>query len=176
MRFRKPWHIAGREGYQGALAPKRQEHAEASGEQAHQQALRDQLSQDSALAGTECGANGDFPGPSDRLCEQHVGEVGARYEQHHANCGQHDPKRETEIADHCIAHACDRHVFAAVAVGILLLEARADRGHLRLRFCEVHLRLKARDHVIVVCRAGLSVGENRVGGEPDVGFVGESEA
>ena len=129
-------HSSRAQRHQRSRSPVGQQDSASARDERQQQAFGDQLPDDPAAAGAERRANGNLARAGRRLAQQQRGGVGTRDQQHHANDTPQEVQRQTHIAHELVLQTHGRHATPFVAVRVLLLEARGDRGQLGLRLFE----------------------------------------
>ena len=129
-------HVSRTQRHQRSRAPEGQQNTGSAGDERQQQALGDQLPDDPAPPGAERRANGDLARARRRLAQQQRGGVGTGDQQHHAHDTPQEVQREAHVAHELVLQTHGGHATPFVAVRVLLLEARGDRGQLGLRLFE----------------------------------------
>ena len=126
----------------------RQREARGAADEKQQRRLDEHLANQPAAAGADRQAHRDLPPPCRRARQQHAGDVGARDRQHQrddAHQHRHERGDRRAVAGNR-RRGGDAQAFAAVRVGILLLERARDAGQLALRLPDGDAGLETRAH------------------------------
>ena len=159
--------------HQRARAPEGEQASGSACDKREQQALGDQLPDDPAAPGAERRANSNLARAGRRLPQEQRGGVGTGDQQHHAHDTPQEVQRQTHVAHELVLQTHGRHATPFVAVRVLLLEARGNRGQLGLCLFERHVRFESRHGKEIVSGAAGLAGRL---GNPNIGLGGEVEA
>ena len=149
---------------QRVAAPGRDEKPRHRADHRQQQAFRQQLADEPPAAGAERRPHRELALARGRACEQQVGDVRARDEQHEADGAQQQQQRGPRVFDDVAVQRGDRELEVSVVLRVRLLEAFRDVLNVSRRGVTAHAVLHAADHVeepraAVVYAERLIVGE-----------------
>ena len=105
--------------------------------------------------GTECGAHRHLLPPACGACQQQIGHVHARNEQHQRHGADEHQQRRFHVTDELIAQRHQQDAFVLVRLWVLLRKCGGDGGDLGLRRCDADPWLQPSDGFANVRHARL---------------------
>ena len=139
--------MRGQRALDGTDGPVGDDHAGESTDQAEQAALEEQLADDAAPVGTECGADDELASTGGGAGEEEIRDVGAGDEQHEAGGGEQREERGTDLPEGPVGEQLHVDGVSRVALRKFFRELLGDVDHIGARPIEGHARLEAADGV-----------------------------
>jgi hypothetical protein len=135
---RHAWNDRRAGGDERAHAPHREQQSRDTTRCREQRALDEHLRDEPRPRRAECGSDGQLFLPRRGACEQHVGHVGARDEQHERDGTKQHEQRRRDIADDDVLERLHRDV--AIRARVLALEPRRHCRQIDSCLLERHAR------------------------------------
>ena len=174
-RIGQPRDVPRHEQQQSADTPGTQRKTEQSAAPRQQDALGEQLSDDTPTVGADGGADRQFALPSCRPGEQKVGDVRAGDQQHECDRSKQNQQGRPHVAGCRVPHGNNGDALSLIhPFRVRLAKLLAENLHLRLRRRDRDTGFQPSRHVQVVALVGTV--RVRLQGKPDVRFRFRMEA
>ena len=146
-RLLKANHASGRKGDDAAKRRVRERDAGGARDEGEQQALRDQLPDESRAARAERRPDRELAAAFDATREQQARDVGASNPQHEDDGNEHQQQRPADASRQVLTERHEDRARRRVGAWIFLRQLRGDRVHFALRLFERDAGREPRDDV-----------------------------